>query len=53
MPNLVVANDPIEAGFIGDYMWVSSDSDGNPLIAWADTRGLRGAVEEDLYAATP
>ena len=53
MPNLVVANDPIEAGFIGDYMWVSSDSHGNPLIAWADTRGLRGAVEEDIYASTP
>lgn len=53
MPNLVVANDPIEAGFLGDYMWVSSDSHGNPLIAWADTRGLRGSVEEDIYAATP
>jgi hypothetical protein len=53
MPNLVPANNPIQAGFIGDYMWVSSDSHGNPLIAWADTRGLRGAVEEDLYAATP
>jgi len=53
MPNLVVANDPVEAGFIGDYMWASSDSHGNPLIAWADTRGLRGTVEEDIYAATP
>lgn len=53
MPNLVVANDPVEAGFLGDYMWVSTDSKGNPLIAWADTRGLRGTVEEDLYAATP
>jgi hypothetical protein len=53
MPNLVVANDPVEAGFLGDYMWVSTDSHGDPLIAWADTRGLRGSVEEDIYAATP
>lgn len=53
MPNLVVANDPVEAGFIGDYMWVSTDTHGKPLISWADTRGLRGSVEEDIYAATP
>jgi hypothetical protein len=53
MPNLVVANNPVEAGFLGDYMWVSTDSKGKPLIAWADTRGLRGTVEEDVYAATP
>lgn len=53
MPNLVVANNPLEAGFVGDYMWTSTDSHGNPLIAWADTRGQRGAVEEDIYAATP
>jgi hypothetical protein len=53
MPNLVVANDPVEAGFLGDYMWVASDAQGKPLITWADTRGLRGAVEEDIYAALP
>ncbi len=53
MPNLVVANNPLEAGFLGDYMWVSTDSKGNPEIAWADTRGLDGTVEEDIYAASP
>jgi hypothetical protein len=53
MPNLVVANNPIEAGFLGDYMWVATDSKGNPQIAWADTRGLDGTVEEDIYAASP
>ena len=53
MPNLVVANNPIQAGFLGDYMWVATDSKGNPQIAWADTRGLDGTVEEDIYAASP
>lgn len=53
MPNLVPANDPLEAGFLGDYMWVSVDAKGNPLIAWADTRGLHGTVEEDIYFARP
>jgi hypothetical protein len=53
MPNLVVANNPVEAGFLGDYMWVSTDSHGKPQIAWADTRGLGGAVEEDIYTASP
>jgi hypothetical protein len=49
MPNLVPANNPIEAGFLGDYMWMATDSKGNPSIVWADTRGLGGAVEEDIY----
>lgn len=53
MPNLVVANNPLQAGFLGDYMWVTVDSKGNPLISWADTRGLNGTVEEDIYLATP
>jgi len=53
MPNLVVANDPLEAGFLGDYMWVSTDSHGKPSISWADTRGLNGTVEEDIYYASP
>ena len=53
MPNLVPANNPIEAGFLGDYMWVSVDVHGNPLIVWADTRGLNGTVEEDIYFASP
>src|SRR6266850_1877306 len=49
MPNLVVANNPIEAGFLGDYMWLTVDAMGRPNIVWADTRGLHGAVEEDIY----
>jgi hypothetical protein len=53
MPNLVPANNPLQAGFLGDYMWVSVDAKGNPLIAWADTRGLNGTVEEDIYFARP
>jgi hypothetical protein len=53
MPNLVVANNPIQAGFLGDYMWVSTDSKGDPLVVWADTRGLGGTVEEDIYLARP
>ena len=51
MPNLVVANNPIEAGFLGDYMWVAVDSRGNPHVVWADTRGQHGSVEEDVYYA--
>ena len=49
MPNLVVANNPIEAGFLGDYMWLTVDAMGRPNIVWADTRGLFGSVEEDIY----
>ena len=52
MPNLVVANNPVEAGFLGDYMWVSVDPKGRPYVVWADTRGLNGSVEEDMYFAT-
>jgi hypothetical protein len=50
MPNLVNANNPLQAGFLGDYMWVSV-ANGRPQIIWADTRGLGGTVEEDLYFA--
>lgn len=53
MPNLLPSNNPLEAGFLGDYMWVSTDSKGRPYIAWADTRGLGGTVEEDIYSAAP
>ena len=53
MPNLVVANNPIQAGFLGDYMWVSTNGTGNLYLVWADTRGLGGSVEEDVYLATP
>ena len=49
MPNLVPANNPIEAGFLGDYMWVATDGAGNPHVVWADTRGRNGTVEEDVY----
>jgi hypothetical protein len=44
-----LANNPIEAGFLGDYMWLTVDAMGRPNIVWADTRGLHGAVEEDIY----
>lgn len=53
MPNLVMANNPVEAGFLGDYMWVSVDPLGRPYVVWADTRGLFGTVEEDVYFARP
>ncbi len=51
MPNLVLANNPLQAGFLGDYMWVAVDSSNIAHIVWADTRGRGGAVEEDLYYA--
>ena len=51
MPNLVVANNPLEAGFLGDYMWVAVGSLGRANVVWADTRGLNGTVEEDIYFA--
>ncbi len=52
MPNLVVANNPLQAGFLGDYMWVAVNNTGRPHVVWADTRGLNGTVEEDVYFAT-
>jgi hypothetical protein len=33
-------------------MWVTVDSSGNPYVTWADTRGLNGAVEEDIYISS-
>jgi hypothetical protein len=51
MPNLVVANNPVQAGFLGDYMWVAVDAHGNPHVVWADTRGRNGTVDEDVYYA--
>ncbi len=53
MPNLVPANNPVEAGFLGDYMWVTVDRDGRPYVVWADTRGMNAAVEEDVYFRPP
>lgn len=49
MPNLVVANNPQQAGFLGDYMWVAVDRVGRAHVVWSDTRGLGGTVEEDIY----
>lgn len=49
MPNLTPSNNPVESGFLGDYMWVATDAKGRPHIVWADTRGLHGTVEEDIY----
>jgi hypothetical protein len=48
-PNLVPSNNPVQAGFLGDYMWLAVDPRGNPLLVWADTRGQGGTVEEDVY----
>jgi hypothetical protein len=52
MPNLVPANNPLEAGFLGDYMGLAVSPDGRPNVVWADTRGRLGTVEEDVYYAT-
>jgi hypothetical protein len=50
MPNLTPANNPVQAGFLGDYMWLDTDSHGDAHIVWADTRPIRGdAPEEDVY----
>jgi hypothetical protein len=50
MPNLVPANNPAQAGFLGDYMWVDVGAT-KVHIVWADTRGLNSTVEEDIYYA--
>jgi len=50
MPNLVVANNPVQAGFLGDYMGIDADKFG-AVIVWGDTRGRGGTVEEDIYFA--
>jgi hypothetical protein len=52
MPNLTPANNPLQAGFLGDYMWVATDAKGKAYVTWADTRGLGGTVEEDIYFTT-
>jgi hypothetical protein len=50
MPNLTPANNPVQAGFLGDYMWVDTDSHGDAHLVWADTRPHAGtAPEEDIY----
>jgi hypothetical protein len=51
-PNLLPSNNPVQAGFNGDYMWVDTDSHNDAHIVWADTRPIRGtAPEEDVYYA--
>jgi hypothetical protein len=51
MPNATCALAPTECGFLGDYMGLAID--GNRVhIAWGDTRGLNGTVEEDVYYAS-
>ena len=56
MPNLVPANNPVQAGFLGDYMWVEVSRHNfdqrDVHMVWADTRPLFGtAPEEDIYYA--
>jgi hypothetical protein len=53
MPNLNLASNPIQAGFLGDYMWVEVSPKNVTHIVWADTRPHTGeAPEEDVYYAT-
>jgi hypothetical protein len=53
MPNLVIANNPVQAGFLGDYMWVAVDAHSRPYVVWADTRSRGGhIVEEDIRFAS-
>jgi hypothetical protein len=61
MPNLVPANNPLQAGFLGDYMWVEVShhnfNQKDVHIVWADTRPLPYRLanqqfpEEDIYYA--
>jgi len=61
MPNLLPANNPVQAGFLGDYMWVEVSHHNfdqkDVHIVWADTRPLpyrldrQKAPEEDIYYA--
>jgi hypothetical protein len=48
MPNLTLANNPVQAGFLGDYMWVAIAAN-RAHVVWGDTRGRDGTVEEDVY----
>lgn len=52
MPNLTLANNPAQAGFLGDYMSIAADT-GGAVLVWADTRSaLTPVPEEDVYFAT-
>jgi hypothetical protein len=54
MPNLTPANNAVQAGFLGDYMWTQV-ANGQVYVVWADTRGVMGSSttlpEEDVYLA--
>jgi hypothetical protein len=57
MPNLTPVTNPVQAGFLGDYMWVEVSRHNfdqrRTHIVWADTRPLFGsAPEEDVYYAS-
>jgi hypothetical protein len=59
MPNLVPANNPLQAGFLGDYMWLEvgrhNFAQSRTHIWWGDTRPLpyrpadQQFPEEDVY----
>jgi hypothetical protein len=52
MPNLTLATNPIQAGFLGDYMSVVADGQG-VMMVWADTRPRAGTTPaEEVYFAT-
>jgi hypothetical protein len=52
MPNLTLATNPVQAGFLGDYMSVAADKRG-VVIVWADTRPHAGTIpSEDVYFAS-
>jgi hypothetical protein len=51
MPNLTPSNNPVQAGFLGDYMWVATMGNGAPYVVWASTDGLHHTAEEDVYFA--
>lgn len=51
MPNLTPSNNPFEQGFLGDYMSIQATNN-KVYMVWADTRGLGGTVDEDIYYAT-
>jgi hypothetical protein len=52
MPALGAAENPIEAGYLGDHMWIATDAENRAHVVWADTRQRAGnAPEEDVFSA--
>jgi hypothetical protein len=51
MPNAKCSVIPTECGFLGDYMGLAVGG-GKVHMAWGDTRGQNGTVEEDVYHAS-